>query len=167
MPTQWLFSSDSDVNKFQRCKVIATNFARDQGIPRQCSIVSGKDLRNFERTWKQSSKWWWARWFMLVGQQLWVKSLESWESRRLDPHLPPNHLIPPFPHSQVKLVFRSHKSLCSFPCFPWAFCPLSVLFVSSLSLLAQLTYSSFNSMTLHALCPGSSYFIILSRETPK
>ena len=89
---------------------------------------------NFEKTRKQLSKWWWARWFMLVGQQLWVKSAESWESRRLYPHLPPNNLIPPFAHTQVKLVFRSHKSFCSFACFPWTFCPLSVLFVSSLFL---------------------------------
>ena len=82
---------------------------------------------NFEKTWKQLSKWWWARWFMLVGQQLWVKSLESWESCRLYPHLPPNDLIPPFAHTQVKLVFRSHKSFCSFACFPWSFSSLCLL----------------------------------------
>ena len=50
---------------------------------------------------------------MLVGQQLWVKSAEGWQSRRLYPHLPPNHLIPPFAHTQVKLVFHSHTSQAS------------------------------------------------------
>ena len=132
LPTQWLLSSD--VNKFQRCKSYCHQFCTGSGLPRQCSIVSEKDLRNFEKTWKQSSEWWWARWFMLVGQQLWMQSLESWESRRLYPHLPPNDLIPPFAHTQVKLVFRSHKSFCSFACLPWTLCPLSVLFVSFLSL---------------------------------
>ena len=86
---------------------------------------------NFEKTWKQSSKWWWARWFMLVGQQLWVKSLESWESRRLYPHLPPNDLIPPFAHTQVKLVFRSPKKfllICMFSLnFLPTFCSLCLL----------------------------------------
>ena len=91
-------------------------------------------LRRLENNWANDD-WWWARWFMLVGQQqLWVKSAESWESRRLYPHLPPNHLSPPFAHTQVKLVFRSPKSFCSFACFPRTFCPFSVLFVPSLSL---------------------------------
>ena len=74
-------------------------------------------------------------------------------------------------------AFRSHTSQASLSLTQKVFAHLHVFpelsahFLFSLSppyfYLAQLTYSSFYSMTLLALCPGSSYFIILSLETQK
>ena len=134
LPTQWLLSSD--VNKFQRCKSYCHQFCTGSRASqtvfncfREGPSQFWEDLKTIEQ--------------MMMGSLVYASGSaalsEIFGELRISPALSAPAAQRPDPAfrshtTQVKLVFRSHKSFCSFACFPWTFCPLSVLFVSSLFL---------------------------------